>query len=215
MKLNTVLTIMIFSLRGFVFADSNSTAPEPNPLGNLQAVPPAKRRHGPDTLQDRPTKIESVRPLETKSLDLPKESETHHTHTTQPTGWEAADAPKSAYTAEPKKSDRGKSSGSRRTISAAHTAESKKLDRGKSSIPHRIIPAVHTAQPKKSDGEKSSSLHRTTFERTKQSGFTTHHRVTVSTPGDAPLHTQTKGNSESLGGIMVRLQLFYILFHCS
>jgi hypothetical protein len=207
MKLDAVFSVLIFSLHGFVSADSNLPAPGTN----LQAEPPVKQGHGPDTLTTHLTKIESVHLSKTKSVDLPKKSETHNPpKVTEPTGLEDPHPPKSTHISQSKKSD---------------TVKSKSLDlpkRSETQHPHTTLStrhgaadaprSAHTVESKKSDQTKSSSLHRTISERTAPSGFTTHHRVTVSSTSRAASHSQTKGNSDLAGGIIVRLQLLCIFF---
>jgi hypothetical protein len=59
MKLNTVLTIVIFSLLGFTLADINIPASGNSLPKDFQPAPPlAKGGHGPETPPDRTMKIE-------------------------------------------------------------------------------------------------------------------------------------------------------------
>jgi hypothetical protein len=214
MRLNTVLTIVIFSLLGFTLADSNIQAPGNNLPKNFQPAPPlAKGGHGPETPPDRTTKIETVHPSETKSADLLKKSETSPLPKTK-----SPDLPKKSETPDllktktldlPKKS---KSSSPPKTKSQGPAMESETRYPPKATQPTgqedaRPTKSVHTTESKKPDLAKSPSPYPKVSERQKPSGFTTYHRVTTSSTSHVAMHSQP---SESLGGMIVSLHLFYI-----
>jgi hypothetical protein len=195
MKLNTVLTIVIFSLHGFALADSilGDSVPKVHP-----APPPAKGGHGPETLPEYTTKIETVHPTETKSADLPKKSET-------------SPLPKTKTPDLPKKSE------------TPNLPKTKTLDSPKLEIPHTPkVPeptrqedahptkSAHTTESKKSDPAKSPSPHPKVSDKPKPLGFTTRRRVTTSSTNHAAIHSQP---SKVLSGALVRFHSCYILFH--
>jgi hypothetical protein len=208
MKLNTVLTIVIFSLLGFALADSNIPAPGNSLPKDFQPAPPlAKGGHGPETPRDRTTKVETVHPSETKSVDPPKKSETSPLPKTKsldlPKKSETPDLPKTKTLDLPKKSGtpsppKTKSQDPAKKSETPHPLKATQSTGEEDAHPTK---SVHTTESKKSELAKSSSPQPRVSENPKPSGFTTHHRVTTSSTSHAALHSQP---SESLGGITVR-----------
>lgn len=214
MKLNTVLTIVIFSLHGFALAGSNVDAPGNSLPKDLQPAPPAKGGHGPETPPDHATKIESIHPTETKSANLPKKSETSPLLKTKipdlPKKSETLDLPKTKTLDLPKKSEtpnppKTKSQDPPKKSDTPSPPKTTQLAGKEDAHPTK---STHITESKKSGPAKSPTPHPKISEKPKPSGFTTHRRVTTSSTSHVALHSQA---SEVLGGTTVILHFLCFL----
>jgi len=191
MKLNTVFTIVIFSLHGFALADSNVPAPGNSLPKDFQPAPPlAKGGHGPETPPEHTAKIESVHPTETKGADLPKKSESSPLPKTK-----TPDLPKKPETPDPLKSK------SQDPANKSETPNPPKAVQPTGQDDPHPTKSAHITESKMSEPAKSPTPHPKISEKLKPSGFTTHRRVTTSSTSHSASHPQP---SESLGGVIVR-----------
>jgi hypothetical protein len=208
MKLNTVFTIVIFSLHGFALADSNVPAPGNSLPKDFQPAPPlAKGGHGPETPPEHTAKIESVHPTETKGADLPKKSESSPLPKTKtpdlPKKPETPDPPKTRTLDLPKKSENPPplKSKSQDPANKSETPNPPKAVQPTGQDDPHPTKSAHITESKMSEPAKSPTPHPKISEKLKPSGFTTHRRVTTSSTSHSASHPQP---SESLGGVIVR-----------